>query len=83
MPPVHNDIRYYPVHNDIRYYPVSGRISIPVLSGTIIIGFIYLILDHLKCVRSLEKSSSEVNFIKKFLVESKTHPQSMTDIEHT
>ena len=67
----------------IRYITVSVRISIPVLSGTIIIGFIYLILDHLKCVRSLKKSSSDVNFIKKFfLVESQTHPQSMTDIKH-
>ena len=74
----------YLVHNYIRYYPVSGRISIPVLSGTIIIGIIYLILDHLKCVRSLKKSSSDVNFIKKsFLVESQTHPQSMTNIEYT
>ena len=42
------------------------------------------VLDHLKCVRALKKSSSDVNFIKKFfLVESQTHPQSMADIEQT
>ena len=41
-------IRYITKSGIIRY-PVSGRILIPVLSGNIIIGFIYLILGHLKC----------------------------------
>ena len=55
----------YPVEYQFRYYPVPLSLDS------------YLILDHLKCVRSLEKSSLDVNFIKKFfLVESQTHPQS-------